>query len=55
MLEKQLDDECVSINSPIHRKKRYIGPVSLLYELVIRPTHTIMCNTGDNAWNKTKT
>ena len=55
MLEMFLDDEGVSIKYPIRHKKQYRGPVSLGHELVICPTHTGMWNTGDNAWNKTKT
>ena len=45
----------MSINSPILRKKRSRGSVSPRHELVIRPTHTRMWNTGDNGWTKTKT
>ena len=55
MLENNLDDEGVSINSPILRKKQFRGPGSPEHDLVSRPTHTGMWNTGDNGWTKTKT
>ena len=55
MLKKKLDDESVSINSTICSKKRYRGPGSPGHELVSRPTHTGMWNTGDNEWTKTET
>ena len=55
MLENNLDDEGVSINSPISRKKRYRGPGILGHAIVSPPTHTGMWKTGDNGWNKTKT
>ena len=55
MLENNLDDEGVSINYHICHKKRSRGPVSPGHELVSRPTHTGMWNTGDNGWTKTKT
>ena len=54
MLEKNLDDEGVSINYHILHKKRSRGPGSPGHELVSRPTHTGMWNTGDNVWTKTK-
>ena len=40
ILENNLDDEGVSINSPICRKKQYTGPGSPGHELVSNPTHT---------------
>ena len=49
VLENNLDDEVVSINSPVCRKKRYRGPGSPGHEIVSRPTHTGKWNTGDNA------
>ena len=55
MLENNLDDEGMSINSPIFRKERYKGPGSSGHELVSCPTHTGMWNTGDNGWTKTRT
>ena len=55
MLEKKLDYEGVSIKYPIRHNKRSRGPGSPGNELVSRPTHTRMWNTGDNAWTKTKT
>ena len=55
MLEKNLDDESVSINSPIHRKNWSRGPASPGHDLVSCPTHTGMWNTGVNGWTKTKT
>ena len=55
MLENNLDDEGVSINSPICRKERSRGPGSSGHELVSRPTHTGMWNTGENGWTKTRT
>ena len=55
MLKKNLDDEGVSINSPISQKKRSIGPGRPEHKLVRCPTHTRMRNTGDNGWTKTRT
>ena len=55
MMENNLDDEGVSINYPICHEKRSRGSGSPGNELVSRPTHTGMWNTGDNAWTKTKT
>ena len=55
MLENNLDDEGVSIEYPILRKKRSIVPGIPGHELVSRPTHTGMWNTGDNGWTKMKT
>ena len=55
MLENDLNDEGVSINYPIRHKKRSRWPGSPGYDIVSRPTHTTMWNTGDNAWTKTKT
>ena len=55
MSEKNLDDEGVSINYPILHKKRSRGTGIPGHELVSRPTHTGMWNTGDNVWTKTKT
>ena len=54
MLEKRFYDEVMSINYPICHKKRSIGPDSSGNDLVSRPTHTGMWNTGDNAWTKKK-
>ena len=48
MLENNLYDEGVIINSPIFRNKRSRGPASPGNELVSRSTHTGMWNTGDN-------
>ena len=53
MLENNLDDEVVSIKYLIHNKKRYRGSGILRRELVSRPTHTGMWNTGNNGWTKT--
>ena len=39
-LKKNLDNEGVSINYPIFRKKRYRGPGRPGHELVSRPSHT---------------
>ena len=55
ILENSLYDEGVSINYPIRRKKSSRGPGSPGRELVGRPSHTGMWNTGDNGWIKTKT
>ena len=55
MLENNLDDEGVSINYPIFHKRRSRYPVIPENELVSRPTHTGMWNTGDNVWIKTET
>ena len=55
MLENNLDDEGVSIKYPISHKKRYLGPGIPGHQLVSCPTHTEICNTGDNEWTKTKT
>ena len=55
MSENNLDDEGVSINSTIRRNKWSRGPGIPGYELVSRPTHTGMWNTGDNGGTKTKT
>ena len=55
ILENNLHDEGVSINSTIFLKKRSIGPGSPGHELVSCPTQTGMWNTGDNGWTKTKT
>ena len=55
MLKNKLDDEGVSINYPIHHKKRSRGPVSPWHKLVSRSTHTGMWNMGDNVWSITKT
>ena len=54
MLEKNLVDEVVSINSTIFLKKRYRGTGSPGHELMSRPTYTGMWNTGDDGWTKTK-
>ena len=48
-LENNLGDEGMSINYPIIHKKRSRGPGNLGHELVSRPTHTGMWNTGDIA------
>ena len=45
----------MSTNSPICCKNQSRGPGIPGHELVSRPTHTEMWNTGDNAWTKTKT
>ena len=50
-----MDDEGVSINSPIPRKKWSRGPGIPEHDLVSRPTHIGMWNAGDNGWTKTKT
>ena len=55
MLENNLNDTGVSINSPIGHKKQYRGPGSPEHELVSRPTHIVMWNMGYNGWPKTKT
>ena len=55
MLEKNLDDKGMSTNSPIFRKKRSIGTGSPWHEIMSLPTHTVMWNTGDSGWTKTKT
>ena len=55
MLKNNLDDEGASINYPICHKKLSRGTGSPGHEIVSRPTHTGMWNTGDNAWTKTKT
>ena len=55
MLENNLDDEGVRINYSISHKKRSRGTGRPGNELVSRPTHTGMWNTGDNGWTKTKT
>ena len=46
MLENNLDDQGVSIKYPIRPKKRSKGPGSPGHELVSRPTHTGIWNTG---------
>ena len=48
MLKNNVYDEGVSIKSPFFRKKRSRGPSIPEHELVGRPTHTVMWNTGDN-------
>ena len=55
MLENNSDYEGVSINYPICHEKRSRGPGSPGHDLVSRPTHTGMWDTGDNGWTKTKT
>ena len=55
MLENNLDDEGMSVNSTIRSKEWSIGPGILGNEFVSCPTHTGMWNTGDNGWTKTKT
>ena len=50
-----MDDDGVSINSPIRRKKRSRGPGILGHELVSCSTHTVMWNMGYNGCTKTKT
>ena len=55
MLEKNLYDEVVIINSPIRRKKWSRGPASPGHDLVSRLSHTGMWNTGVYCWTKTKT
>ena len=55
MFKNNLDDEGVIINSLICRKKRSRGTGSSGHDLVSRPTHTEMWNTGDNEETKKKT
>ena len=54
VLENNLNDEDVSINSLFCRKKRSRGHGSPGNELVSRPTYTGIWNTGDNGWTKMK-
>ena len=55
MLENNLDDEGVSTNSPIFRKKWSIGTGSRWHDIMSLPTDTVMWNTGDSGRTKTKT